>query len=75
MVELHYLLYIFSEELTSIAEQKTVHITPNRAEFLQSMISHYSDDYKVFSVAICVILIILLSLYRKWQGIKETFTS
>ena len=39
---------IFSKELTSTTQQKTVHITPNKAEFLQTMISHHSEDYEVF---------------------------
>lgn len=37
----------FTEELTSTTEQRTVHITPNKAEFLQTMMSCHNDDYEV----------------------------
>ena len=38
----------FTKELASTTEQRTVHITPNKAEFLQTMMSCHNDDYEVF---------------------------
>ena len=48
---IRYVLWLshnFFKELTSTTQQKTVHVTPNRAEFLQTMISRHGDDYEVF---------------------------
>ena len=43
-----WLSHNFFKELTSATQQKTVHVTPNRAEFLQTMISRHGDNYEVF---------------------------
>ena len=48
IVCIYILFHNFAEESTSVAEQKKVHITPNKVEFLQAMISSHNDDYEVF---------------------------
>jgi len=52
IVRMRILFHNFAEESTSVAEQK-VHITPNKVEFLQAMISSHNDDYEVFLNDLC----------------------
>ena len=69
-----WLSHNFFKELTSTTQQKTVHITPNRAEFLKAMITHHGDDYEVFMNNLCLHPC-HPPAYRRCQGIKVTFTS